>query len=45
MTALIPIWIIGAPFIGLLILSSAFGASSSMGGTAPRTVGRHRDAV
>jgi len=31
MTALIPIWIIGAPFVGLLVLAFSFNGPSSMG--------------
>lgn len=27
--ALIPIWILGAPFVTMLILSASFGSSSS----------------
>ena len=36
MSPYIPVWIIGGPFIGLLILSFSFKGPSSMGGTAPR---------
>jgi hypothetical protein len=36
MPSLIPIWILGGPFIGLLVLSFSFKGSSAMGGTAPR---------
>jgi hypothetical protein len=32
MSALIPLWIIGGPFIGLLILAFSFKGQSSMGG-------------
>jgi hypothetical protein len=41
MSAFIPLWIIGGPFVGLLILSFSFKRPSAMGGTgtriAPRT--------
>jgi hypothetical protein len=42
MNAFIPMWIIGGPFVGLLILSFSFrGPTSAMGGAgtriAPRT--------
>ena len=36
MTALIPLWILGAPFIGAVILGFSFGAPSVMGGHLPR---------
>ena len=36
MNTLIPLWIIGGPFIGLLILAFSFKGPSSMGGLAPR---------
>jgi hypothetical protein len=36
MDTLIPLWIIGGPFIGLLILAFAFKGPSAMGGLAPR---------
>ena len=36
MNSLIPLWIIGGPFIGILILSFSFKGPSSMGGTYPR---------
>jgi hypothetical protein len=36
MNTLIPLWIIGGPFIGLLILSFAFKGQSAMGGRVPR---------
>jgi hypothetical protein len=32
----VPIWILGAPFIGLLILAFSFKGPSAMGGLAPR---------
>jgi hypothetical protein len=34
--ALIPAWIIGGPFIGLLILAFSFKGPSSMGGSGTR---------
>jgi hypothetical protein len=40
MSPFIPIWIIGGPFIGLLILSFAFKGSSAMGGSLPRSGAR-----
>jgi hypothetical protein len=43
MNVLIPAWIIGGPFIGLLILSVSLKASSSMGGSYPRLPPRGRD--
>jgi hypothetical protein len=36
MHQLIPIWIIGGPFIGLLILAFSFKGPSAMGGRDPR---------
>jgi hypothetical protein len=36
MNSLIPLWIIGGPFIGLLILSFSFRGPSAMGGSLPR---------
>jgi hypothetical protein len=36
MNPLIPLWIIGGPFIGLLILSFSFRGPSAMGGSLPR---------
>lgn len=36
MSALIPAWILGAPFIGLLILAFSFKGPSAMGGGLPR---------
>ncbi len=32
----IPLWIIGGPFVALLILSFSFGGKSAMGGSGPR---------
>jgi hypothetical protein len=43
MSPLVPAWIIGAPFIGLLILSFAFKGTSAMGGSAPRLPPRGSD--
>lgn len=40
MSSFIPLWIIGGPFIGLVVLSFAFKGSSAMGGTLPRPVPR-----
>ncbi len=37
--ALIPAWIIGGPFIGLLILAFSFKGPSSMGGPGLRSRG------
>jgi hypothetical protein len=45
MNPLIPLWIIGGPFVGLLILSFSFKGPSAMGGTAPRLPPRDRAAV
>jgi hypothetical protein len=43
MNTLLPLWIIGGPFVGLLILSFSFKGSSAMGGTLPRLSPRGRD--
>jgi hypothetical protein len=43
MNPLIPVWIIGGPFIGLLILSFSFKGSSSMGGSGARQPPRDRE--
>jgi hypothetical protein len=43
MHTLIPLWIIGGPFVGLLILSFSFGGSSAMGGAVPRIPARASD--
>jgi hypothetical protein len=43
MNALIPAWIIGGPFVGLLVLSFSFKGPSSMGGSYPRLPPRGRD--
>jgi hypothetical protein len=40
MDTLIPLWIIGGPFVGVLILSFAFKGPSAMGGPVPRLVPR-----
>lgn len=42
MTPFIPVWIIGAPFVGLLILSFSFKGSSAMGGEFPRALPSER---
>jgi len=44
MNSLIPIWILGAPFVGLLILSFSFKGPSAMGGDLPRLEPRSRSA-
>jgi len=43
MNALIPVWILGAPFVALLILAFSFKGSSAMGGSSPRLPPRDRD--
>ena len=43
MNPLIPAWIIGGPFLGLLILSFSFKGPSAMGGSSPRMPPRERD--
>jgi hypothetical protein len=45
MNALIPAWIIGGPFLGLLFLSFSFKGHSAMGGELPRSVTRPGSAV
>jgi hypothetical protein len=45
MNALIPAWIIGGPFIGLLILAFSFKGASTMGGTGARIQPRDRNSV
>jgi hypothetical protein len=45
MNSLIPLWIIGGPFVGLLILAFSFKGPSAMGGTLPRLPARDRDYV
>jgi hypothetical protein len=42
MNTFIPAWIIGAPFIGLLVLSFSFKGPSAMGGSLPRSPLRER---
>lgn len=36
MNALVPVWILGAPFVGVLILAFSFKGPSAMGGDLPR---------
>jgi hypothetical protein len=36
MNTLIPVWIIGGPVIGILILAFSFKGPSAMGGSLPR---------
>jgi hypothetical protein len=36
MNAFIPVWIIGGPFVGLLILAFSFRGPSAMEGSGPR---------
>ena len=43
MHALIPVWILGGPFVALLILAFSFKGSSAMGGSLPRLPPRDRD--
>jgi hypothetical protein len=43
MDTLIPLWIIGGPFVGLLILFFSFRGPSAMGGPIPRVAPRGRD--
>ncbi len=45
MSTFIPVWIIGGPFVGLLILSFAFKGPSAMGGVVPREAPRRDTAV
>ena len=40
MNQLIPVWIIGGPFVALVILSFAFKGPSAMGGTGVRLAPR-----
>ncbi len=42
MPDLIPVWILGAPFVGVLILAFSFKGPSSMGGHLPRPLPRTR---
>jgi len=43
MNPLIPAWIIGGPFIALVILSFSFKGPSAMGAAGPRLTPRNRD--
>jgi hypothetical protein len=43
MNTLIPLWILGAPFAGLLFLAFSFKGPSAMGGTSARVPPRDRD--
>lgn len=43
MNTLIPLWIIGGPFVALVILAFAFKGPSAMGGSLPRYSPRGRD--
>jgi hypothetical protein len=43
MNALIPLWIIGGPIVGILILSFSFKGPSAMGAAVPRVPPRDRD--
>jgi len=43
MNPLIPVWIIGGPFIALAILAFSFKGPSAMGGSGPRQPPRGRD--
>ena len=45
MNTLIPMWIIGGSFIGMLILSFSFKGSSAMGGSGTRYPPRTQDNV
>jgi hypothetical protein len=36
MNTFIPLWILGAPFVGLLFLAFSFKGPSAMGGSLPR---------
>jgi hypothetical protein len=40
MNTLVPLWILGAPFVGLLILAFSFKGPSAMGGNVPRPLAR-----
>jgi hypothetical protein len=42
---LVPVWILGAPFVGLLILFLSFKGSSVMGGYLPRPLPRPVSAI
>ncbi len=43
MHSLVPLWIIGGPFVGLLVLSFSFKGQSAMGGSLPRVEPRRTD--
>ena len=43
MNAFIPAWIIGGPFVALVILSFSFKGPSAMGGAGSRLPPRDRD--
>jgi hypothetical protein len=45
MSSFIPVWIIGGPFVGLLILSFSFKGPSAMGGTIPRVTPRRDGSI
>jgi len=45
MNTFIPIWIIGGPFIGILLLSFSFKGPSAMGGSLPRIAPRRNAAA
>jgi len=45
MSPFIPVWIIGGPFIGLLILAFSFKGASAMGGSLPRVAPRDQYSV
>ncbi len=45
MMTLVPVWILGAPFVGLLILFFSFKGPSAMGGDLPRPGPRSRSAT
>ena len=38
MNTFIPVWILGGPFLGIILLSLVFKGQSAMGGSAPRLV-------
>jgi hypothetical protein len=44
MSTLVPVWILGAPFVGLLVLAFSFKGPSAMGGGLPRPLPRHGSA-
>ncbi len=45
MNSFIPLWIIGGPFVGLLILAFSFKGPSAMGGSLSRLPPRSGDRV